>query len=462
MRHDNSDMMPFSFLTDIQEVFVTKKEREDKWSSLHHALLTELPTPIRTPVWFMRQAGRSLPEYRALRQRTHASMLECCLMPDVAALATLQPVRRHGVDAAILFSDIMTPLLLSGVDVHIDPGVGPTIKTPAASAADIAILTTHSFGTGTLPFTGSTLPSSDATHRLVQAVTRVINELGTPSQPPSSPELVVGSNGVDRGEVCERSLSGLAQSRGLWGWTPLIAFAGAPFTLAAYLVEGKPSRDHLAARGLMLSDHAAWDELMRWCATVSGEFLALQIEAGASVAQLFDSWAGSLSPELYEQYVAPYSALTLEIASQAVSPTLGRPVPVIHFGTASATLLPQMASLHPSIQGIGVDERIALHEAQPKRAMCVQGNINPAVLRAPWEVIAQHVDSCMEQGRNAAGHIVNLGHGVPKDTDPQVLTRIVARVHGDPQWAERVNRDEHTEWNVNGLGLDVMDVGVAL
>ena len=212
-------------------------------------------------------------------------------------------------------------------------------------------------------------------------------------------------------------------------WTPLIGFGGAPFTLAAYLVEGKPSRDHLAARSLMHADPPTWDLLMRWCAQVTGDFMALQISCGASAAQLFDSWAGSLSPTDYRERVAPYSALAIARAREAIGPTTGKAAPLIHFATGSARLLPQM--LAAGAQAVGVDDRTELDWAidQLGGSCPVQGNLNPALLTAPWPVIEQAIVECLRAGRQAPGHVFNLGHGVPPTTDPAVLTRIVEFVH---------------------------------
>ena len=374
--------------------------------------------PDRTPVWFMRQAGRSLPEYRALRRREGAPMLDLCLRPEQAAEITLQPVRRHGVDAAILFSDIMVPLRLAGVGVRIEPGVGPVVTPPVREAAQVAELTARRYGEGEAGGAGA---------RAVEAGVRAAcAELGTPTAP---------GGGANLGE---RPLAGLAASRGSASWTPLIGFGGAPFTLAAYLVEGRASRDHLAARTLMHADPGAWDALMTWCARLTGDFIAAQVRAGASAAQLFDSWAGSLSPADYRARVAPYSALALSIARRAVSPTTGAPAPLIHFGTGTARLLADMRAA--GADAVGVDDRTDLAEAiavldGAGPGPCpVQGNLDPALLAAPWEVLAPAVDACLEAGRAAPAHVVNLGHGVPPTTDPDVLTRLVARVHGSADW----------------------------
>ncbi len=363
--------------------------------------------PARTPVWFMRQAGRSLPEYRQLRAQVNLPMLEACLNPQVVAQATLQPVRRHGVDAAIFFSDIMVPLRLAGVDVEIKPQVGPVLSAPIRTRDDVERLLGCGFGQGAwTSHDGAAHQGAEGVAALREAIALILTELGTPTQAPQP----------------------LAQAQPA-GWTPLIGFGGAPFTLAAYLVEGKPSRDHLAARSLMHADPPTWDLLMRWCAQVTGDFIALQISCGASAAQLFDSWAGSLSPTDYRERVAPYSALAIARAREAISPTTGKAAPLIHFATGSARLLPQM--LAAGAQAVGVDDRTELDWAidQLGGSCPVQGNLNPALLTAPWPVIEQAIVECLRAGRQAPGHVFNLGHGVPPTTDPAVLTRIVEFVH---------------------------------
>ena len=387
--------------------------------------------PARTPVWFMRQAGRSLPEYRAARTHAGTSMLDACLDPDLAAEFTLQPVRRHGVDAAVFFSDIMVPLRLAGLSVRIEPGVGPVFDEPVRTPDDVARLIAHRYAEDAIGQAGA--------GAIETGVRLAVGELGTPGAPGGRPG------------VGERARAGLAESRGPASWTPLIGFGGAPFTLAAYLVEGRPSRDHLAARTLMHADPAAWDALMTWCARVTGAFIATQVRAGASAVQLFDSWAGSLSPADYRARVAPYSSLALDIAGQAVSPTVGGRVPLLHFGTGTARILKDMRSAGADGGcAVGIDDRTDLAwaiddlraddgqrlDAQHRRRspVVVQGNLDPALLAAPWEVLAPAVDACLEAGRAADGHIVNLGHGVPPSTDPDVLTRIVARVHGSEEW----------------------------
>ena len=379
--------------------------------------------PARTPVWFMRQAGRSLPEYRQLRAQVNLPMLEACLNPQVVAQATLQPVRRHGVDAAIFFSDIMVPLRLAGVDVEIKPQVGPVLSTPIRTRDDVERLLGCGFGQGTwVSHDGATHQGAEGVAALHEAIALILSELGTPTQAPKPGAL---QQGVPQ-PLAEAQVAPEAQPA---GWTPLIGFGGAPFTLAAYLVEGKPSRDHLAARSLMHADPPTWDLLMRWCAQVTGDFIALQISCGASAAQLFDSWAGSLSPTDYRERVAPYSALAIARAREAISPTTGKAAPLIHFATGSARLLPQM--LAAGAQAVGVDDRTELDWAidQLGGSCPVQGNLNPALLTAPWPVIEQAIVECLRTGRQAPGHVFNLGHGVPPTTDPAVLTRIVEFIH---------------------------------
>ena len=327
--------------------------------------------PEVTPVWFMRQAGRSLPEYRKLRigpGGATTAMLDACLDPAVASEITLQPVRRHGVDAAVFFSDIVVPLRLAGVPVEIVAGRGPVIDPPIRTASDILRLRPID-------------PDSLAPIR--DAVSRTVAELGG---------------------------------------TPLIGFAGAPFTLASYMVEGGPSKDQLRARRLMLSDPHAWAQLLNWCADVSGAFLRAQAEAGASAVQLFDSWVGSLSRTDYQRRVAPHSRRTL-------SALRGLDLPIIHFGVGSGEFLDLMAGI--GADAVGVDWRIPLDEASGRLGgdVVVQGNIDPAMLAAPWQSLQAHVLDVMERGRHATAHVVNLGHGVPPDTDPDVLTRIVELVH---------------------------------
>ncbi|WP_066039959.1 uroporphyrinogen decarboxylase [Herbiconiux solani] len=332
-----------------------------------------------TPVWFMRQAGRSLPEYRELRVGTR--MLDACLDPAMASEITLQPVRRHHVDAGIFFSDIVIPLKLAGVDVEIVPGRGPVLGKPVRTLADV-----------------QALPAPDgADFSAIQAgVALTVAELGS---------------------------------------TPLIGFAGAPFTLAAYLVEGGPSKDHIRARTLMHADPEAWEGLLSWAADVTGRFLRAQLEAGASAAQLFDSWVGSLSKADYVERVAPFSRA-------ALAPIRDLDVPVVHFGVGSGEVLKEMHEVGADV--VGVDWRIPLDVASARLGggVTVQGNVDPALLAAPWPVLEAHVLDVLRRGRSAPAHVLNLGHGVPPETDPDVLSRIVALVHEQGSAAEDLEVEE--------------------
>ncbi|GGV20995.1 uroporphyrinogen decarboxylase [Paenarthrobacter nicotinovorans] len=325
--------------------------------------------PSRRPVWFMRQAGRSLPEY--LKVREGVAMLDSCLRPELASEITLQPVRRHDVDAAIFFSDIVIPLKLAGVGVDIVPGVGPVLDKPVRTAEDVAALPKLTW---------------EALEPIREAVRLTVAELGA---------------------------------------TPLIGFAGAPFTLAAYMVEGKPSRDHLGPRTMMHADPETWTALANWAADASGLFLQAQLEAGASAGQLFDSWAGSLGLADYTKYVAPAS-------TRALDHVRGLGAPLIHFGTGTSELLVAMRDV--GVDVVGVDYRLPLDEANRRLGGTVplQGNIDPALLSAPWEVLEAHVREVIAAGAGAPGHVLNLGHGVPPETDPTVLTRVVELIHSIP------------------------------
>lgn len=345
------------------------------------------------PVWFMRQAGRSLPEYRDLRVGTR--MLDACLDPAMAAEITLQPVRRHRVDAGIFFSDIVVPLKLVGVDVEIQPGRGPVFGTAYGDAAAVAELTAI-----------DPARLDEAAGPITEAVQRTVAELATLTSPgaPTS--------------------------------TPLIGFAGAPFTLAAYLTEGGPSKDHLAARRLMHADPGAWRALMEWTAELTGRFLRTQVLAGASAAQLFDSWAGALSLADYEAHVAPASAAALThvhdltYETTDASGTAGTlSVPVVHFGVGTGELLGAMKRV--GVDVVGVDYRVPLDVAAGRigTGVPLQGNLDPALLAAPWPVLERAVRDVIERGRVAPAHVFNLGHGVPPETDPSVLTRVVELVH---------------------------------
>jgi|TARA_B100000519_G_scaffold203305_1_gene225467 uroporphyrinogen decarboxylase len=315
----------------------------------------------------MRQAGRSLPEYR--QSRAGVDMLEACLRPELAAEITLQPVRRHGVDAAVFFSDIVTPVLLAGVDVSIVAGRGPVLAEPVRTASDVLALR---------PIDPAVLQP------ISEAVALVVAELGD---------------------------------------IPLVGFGGAPYTLASYLVEGGPSKEQLRTRALMKTDPHTWAALLNWCADVTGAFVRAQVEAGASIVQLFDSWAGSLSRADYQRRVAPHTR-------RAFDALRGFDVPKIHFGLGLSEVLDLVPPLGADV--VGVDWRLPLDVAAMRigRPLPLQGNIDPALLTAPWPVLAAHVDDVLARGADLPGHILNLGHGVPPETDPTVLTRIVEYVHG--------------------------------
>ncbi|MGY4682213.1 uroporphyrinogen decarboxylase [Micromonospora aurantiaca (nom. illeg.)] len=319
-----------------------------------------------TPVWFMRQAGRSLPEYREIR--ANVPMLESCRRPDLVTEITLQPVRRHGVDAAILFSDIVVPVAAAGIDLDIVPGTGPVVAEPVRTAADVERITP--IGRDDVSFVD-------------EAVRRLVVELGD---------------------------------------TPLIGFAGAPFTLASYLVEGGPSRTHAKTKALMYGDPELWHALCARLAEVTLAFLQVQIDAGISAVQLFDSWAGALSEADYRRFVLPHSTYVLGGLADAG-------VPRIHFGVGTGELLGAMGEAGADV--VGVDWRTPLDVATgrigPDKA--VQGNLDPTVLLAGWPVVEAEVRRIVEQGRAAPGHVFNLGHGVLPETDPEVLTRVVALVH---------------------------------
>jgi uroporphyrinogen decarboxylase len=318
----------------------------------------------RTPVWFMRQAGRSLPEYRAIRERH--SFWEVAQTPELCAEVTLQPVRRHGVDAAVMFADIMTPVLGMGVDVELVEGVGPVIAEPVRTVDDVARLR---------------IPDPDeAFAPLLEAIGIVRSEL--------APEQAV------------------------------VGFCGGPFTVAGYLVEGRPSREFASVKALMYSEPDVWNALLEKLAECFAGYVAAQARAGADVVQLFDSWVGTLSPNDYDEFVASASAHILAAVD----------VPTIHFGTGATTLLPAMARAGGNV--IGLDWRIALDDGWEivGRDRGVQGNLDPAVLLGPWERVEAAALDVLERAEGRAGHIFNLGHGVLPGTDPDTITRLAELV----------------------------------
>jgi uroporphyrinogen decarboxylase len=327
------------------------------------------PVPY-TPVWYMRQAGRSLPEYRRVREGI--PMLESCTRPDLITEITLQPLRRYDVDAAILFSDIVVPLRAVGVDVDIKPGVGPVIATPIRDSEGIQSL--------------RPLEPSDVPY-VTEAVGALVAELD------------------------ER---------------PLIGFAGGPFTLASYLIEGGPSKNHDRTKALMYGNPGLWHALLGKLADLAISFLQVQVAAGASAIQLFDSWVGGVSPDDYRHAVLPHTSRIFA----ALEPT---GVPRIHFGVGTGELLGLLGEAGADV--VGVDWRVPLDEAarrvDPMKAL--QGNLDPAVLLAPWDVVAERAKDVVARGRTAEGHIFNLGHGVLPETDPDTLARLADLVHSESE-----------------------------
>jgi uroporphyrinogen decarboxylase len=314
----------------------------------------------RTPVWFMRQAGRSLPEYRAIRDRH--SLFEIGEQPELCAEVTLQPVRRHDVDAAVMFADIMSPVLAMGVDVELVENVGPVVREPVRTAADV-----------------ERLHVGEPPVRILQAVRLVRDELA--------------------------------------GEKAVVGFCGGPFTVAGYLVEGKPSRDFLTMKQLMYREPSVWHALMEKLAETFAAYVRAQTDAGADVIQLFDSWVGALSPTDYDELVAPYSTRILAAVD----------VPTIHFGTGTAGLLAHMAAAGGDV--IGVDWRIELDRAWAEIGdRGIQGNLDPATLLGPWERVEAGALDVLRRAGGRPGHVFNLGHGVLPPTDPDVLTRLVELV----------------------------------
>lgn len=322
----------------------------------------------RVPVWFQRQAGRSLPEYRALRRE--GSILDTLREPDIAAEITLQPIRRYGVDAAVLYSDIVVPAECVGFGVDIKPGVGPVIDSPFRSRSDLKRLRPLE-------------PDTDTAHVLT-TIKLAVAELDV----------------------------------------PLIGFAGAPFTVASYLIEGRPSRDYAKTKALMLDDPKLWHDLMERLANLAIASIRSQVLAGASALQLFDSWAGALSPDDYREFALPHSSRVFaEVAD------LG--VPRAHFGVGTGELLDLFADAGADI--VGVDWRIPLREARRRTGgrVALQGNLDPAACMATWPRVAERVRSVLGSNDGHPGYVFNLGHGVLPDTDPAILEQVVELVHAE-------------------------------
>ena len=318
-----------------------------------------------TPVWFMRQAGRSFAAYRRLRERH--GILELAKSPELCAEVTLMPVRELGVDAAVLFADIMLPLEPMGVGLRIEPEVGPIIDRPIRSAADVAAL--GPFDPSEVSFT------------------------------------------LDAIRIVRRELAGTAG---------VIGFSGAPFTLACYLVEGRPSRDFATAKAFMYREPDAWHELMRRLSAMVIAYLRAQVEAGAEVVQVFDSWVGGLGPHDYATFVQPHV--------RSIFDALGD-VPTIHFGTGTSSLLEAMAAAGGRV--IGLDHRTSIAEAWPRlgRDRCVQGNLDAARLLAGWDATRDGALRVLAEADGRPGHVFNLGHGVLPETDTDLLRRLVDLVH---------------------------------
>ena len=319
-----------------------------------------------TPVWFMRQAGRSLPEYHRVREGI--PMLESCTRPELVTEITLQPLRRYDVDAAVLFSDIVVPLRAVGVDVDIKPGVGPVVDQPFRDAGDLSRL--------------RPLEPADVPY-ITDAVRALVAELGG---------------------------------------KPLIGFAGGPFTLASYLIEGGPSKNHDRTKALMYGDPGLWHRLLGALADIAVSFLRVQIAAGAAAVQLFDSWVGVVSPDDYRRAILPHTGRVFAALAPAG-------VPRIHFGVGTGELLGLLGEAGADV--VGVDWRIPLDEAarrvRPGKAL--QGNLDPAILLAPWPVVESRARDVLARGRSAEGHIFNLGHGVLPQTSPDTLARLTDLVH---------------------------------
>ena len=322
-----------------------------------------------TPVWFMRQAGRSLPEYRKIRGE--GSILDAIKDAELSAEITLQPVHRYNTDAAILYSDIVVPLHALGFGVEIQPGIGPVVENPFRSIEDLKRLRPLD-------------PDSDTPY-VLETIQLLVEELAV----------------------------------------PLIGFAGAPFTLASYLIEGAPSRTYTKTKALMMNDPELWDSLMSRLVEIVISSLRSQISAGVSAIQLFDSWAGALSPSAYERFVLPY---TKEIFSSIQN----EEVPTVHFGVGTGEILHLMASAGSSV--MGADWRTPLDVARDRLGseVALQGNLDPAICFASENASSTEVRNILEKNAGHPGHIFNLGHGVLPETDPKVLERIVEQVHSYP------------------------------
>lgn len=321
-----------------------------------------------TPVWFMRQAGRCLPQYRKLRERY--GILEMIRTPDLCTEVTLMPVDIMGVDGAVLYADIMIPLYGMGVPFTIDPGVGPVVHEPVRDAAAVAKL--------------RIVDPQEATPEIFQSLRTLRTELG--------------------------------------GRAALLGFAGAPYTLASYMIEGRPTKDRARAKAMMYGQPQLWASLMDTLAEVTIRYLRAQVDAGAQVLQLFDSWIGDIGPSAYEQHILPYSRRIFDGLRDL-------DIPTIHFGTGAGGMLEQIASAGSDV--VCVDYRVGLADAWRRigAQTGLQGNLDPTVLLAGWDAVEVEADRVIAEAANRPGHVFNLGHGVLPDTDPDILRRLVDHVH---------------------------------
>ncbi len=345
---------------------VTERNQQDRPAPLLRAAAQQ--PGDRVPVWFQRQAGRSLPEYFAVRGE--GTILDAIKVPDRATEITLQPVRRYGVDAAILFSDIVTPVWAVGFGIDITPGVGPECEKPFTSADDLSRLRPLD-------------PDKDLWFQ-AETIQNLVSELPV----------------------------------------PLIGFAGAPYTLAAYLIEGRPSKNYDKVKSLMFGNPELWHELCDRLADIAIATLRAQVAAGAEAVQLFDSWAGTLHPEHYRTYVAPHSAKIMAELSELN-------VPRFHFGINTGELLDQMAAVGADVVGVDWKTPISAARERTGGTVALQGNLDPALCLSDWEVVEAEVRRILADNNGHPGHIFNLGHGVLPQTDPEILGKVVELVHAE-------------------------------
>ncbi len=326
--------------------------------------------PDATPVWFMRQAGRCLAEYRELRKRFNDDILKMARTPDVAAQISLMPVEKFGVDAAVLYADIMLPLEGMGISVEIEPEVGPIIHNPVRTMQAVEAL--------------RVIDPQESTPYVLEAIRLIRHELE--------------------------------------GKKAIVGFSGAPFTLACYMIEGRPSRDYATAKALMYGQPEVWHALMEKLTEVVSRYLVAQIQAGVDVVQLFDSWIGAVSPSVYRRFVQPYSRRIFEAVKATGTPS-------IHFGTDTASLLEAIAEAGGDV--ISVDWRVDLDDAWARigSERGIQGNLDPTLLLTSWETVEQGMHDILRRAGNRPGHIFNLGHGVLAPTSPDLLRRLVDAVH---------------------------------